>query len=191
MDSPLSTKDQTSASLCDKVLISLRKIIQSIDLHSRFLVKQCGLTGPQLIILQEISNSGETPVGQVAKACSLSQATVTGVLERLEKRELVARRRSDRDRRSVLVRVTRTGARLLEQAPPPMQENFVEEFSHLQDWEQSIILAALQRVVAMMDAKTINAAPFLATGPIDDLGEKPANGIPKAAIGRTAQPIRQ
>lgn len=168
--------EPTSTALCNLVLVSLRKIIQSIDLHSRFLVKQYGLTGPQLIVLQEIAKAGEAPIGKIAKACSLSQATVTGVLERLEKRSLVARQRSDMDRRQVLVKTTEAGDRLLENAPPPMQENFVEQYNQLQDWEQAMILGALQRIVAMMGAERLQAAPFLATGAIVDPGQQAGNG---------------
>ena len=160
-----------STAMCNMVLVSLRKIIQSIDLHSRFLVKQYGLTGPQLIVLQEIANVGEAPVGKVAKACSLSQATVTGVLERLERRNMVTRRRSKTDRRRVMVKTTEAGDRLLENAPPPMQEHFVDQYNRLQDWEQAMILGSLQRLVTMMDAGRLQAAPFLATGPIDSPGE--------------------
>ena len=65
----------------NQVLVSLRKIIQSIATNSRSLVKRVGLTGPQLMILQEIACAGETSVGELAKAISLSQGTVTGILE--------------------------------------------------------------------------------------------------------------
>lgn len=160
----------TPDNLCNSVLVSLRKIIQSIERHSRFLVKEYGLTGPQLILLQEIARAGEAPVGRIARACSLSQATVTGVLERLEKRGFVSRKRSEQDRRQVLVKTTDAGDRILQSAPPLMQADFVDRYDRLQDWEQSLILGALQRLVEMMDADTIRAAPFLASGPIDESG---------------------
>ena len=160
----------------DNVLIALRKIIQSIDLNSRSLVKRVGLTGPQLIILQEISKSEEISSGQIAKAISLSQATVTGILERLEKRGLIERRRSEVDKRKVLVRVTPKGYQLLENAPPLMQESFIEQFNSLPDWEQSMILSALQRLVTLMDAKALKAAPILMTSPIENLNADDNHG---------------
>lgn len=167
------SQQNTSGSVCDQVLISLRRIIQSIDLHSRYLVKRVGLTGPQLVILQEVSKTGEVSTGEIARAISLSQATVTGILERLEKRNLVTRQRSDIDRRRVMVRTTPSGEELLNDAPPLMQESFVDEFSRLGDWEQSMILSALQRLVSMMDARNLKAAAILTTGPIDASGKKP------------------
>ena len=155
------------------VLMSLRKIVQSISLHSKYLVKQVGLTGPQLVILLEVSKFDEVSVGKIAKAISLSQATVTGILERLEKRELILRRRDDIDRRRVLVRITEDGLRLLEIAPPPMQESFVEQFNALEDWEQAMILSSLQRLVAMMNAKPIKAAAVLPTEPFFENMDEP------------------
>jgi DNA-binding MarR family transcriptional regulator len=154
-------------SISDAVLIALRQIIRAIDLRSKSLVKQFGLTGPQLLILQEIARAEEITASELAKSISLSQATVTGILERLEKRTLITRRRSNSDRRRVKVSATPTGRQLLEAAPPLMQESFVEQFDRLQNWEQHMILSSLQRLVAMMDAKQIEAAPILTSEPLD------------------------
>lgn len=148
-------------------MIALRKIIQAIDMNSRKLVKRVGLTGPQLVILQEISSLGEVTSGEIARAVSLSQATLTGILERMEKRGLLSRRRSEHDKRRVMVRISDSGMKVLEDAPPLMQEEFVDEFSSLQEWEQNMILSSLQRLVSIMDAKAIQAAPFLATSAIN------------------------
>jgi DNA-binding MarR family transcriptional regulator len=154
-------------------MIAIRKIIQAIDLNSRSLVKRVGLTGPQLVVLQEVANSGEVPVGEVARAISLSQGTVTDIVERMEKKDLVSRKRSEYDRRRVLVQATESGKRLLEKAPPLMQESFVEQFNDLQDWEQAMILSSLQRLVSIMGAKAIKAEPILTTGPIEESAIRP------------------
>jgi len=164
-----------SNSITENVLVSLRKIMQSISIYSKYLVKKVGLTGPQLVILLEVSKYDEVSVGKIAKAISLSQATVTGILERLEKRALVLRQRDDIDRRRVLVRITEDGLGLLETAPPPMQESFVEQFNALEDWEQAMIFSSLQRLVAMMDAKSIKAAAVLPTEPFFKNMDEPPN----------------
>ena len=147
--------------LCDDMLSALRRIIQFIDLHSKHLVKKFGLTGPQLIILQEIAKSGEISASEIAKAISLSQATVTGILDRLEKRELIFRRRSHHDRRRVLLKITKEGDHLLEAAPPPMQERFTQQFVRLQKWEQYMMLSSLNRILALMGASEMPAADIL------------------------------
>jgi len=158
---------QTKKRVSDEVLISLRKLIRAIDLHSRYLAKHFGLTGPQLIALSELSESEEMSPGELAASISLGQATVTGITDRLEKRGLLTKWKSDTDRRRMVLRVTDDGRRLLDQAPPPLQESFVIQFDTLKDWEQSMILSSLQRLVQMVDAQDIDAGPILATTPID------------------------
>jgi len=165
MNQPQMNKIDTAS---DVVLIELRRIIQSIDLHSRALVKRVGMTGPQLVVLKTLSQQGEVSVGELSKVVSLRQATVTGILERLEKRGLISRRRSEKDRRRVLVLTTEKANRLLKKTPSLLQDSFVEQFNNLKDWEQSMIQSALQRIVSMMDADKINAEPILMTGPIDE-----------------------
>ena len=159
------------SSISDEVLISLRRLIRAIDLHSRYLSKHFGLTGPQLIILRELSQAEGMSLGEVAASVSLSQATVTGITDRLEKRRLITKTKSEIDRRRVVIQPTEACRRLLAQAPPPIQESFLNQFGKLKDWEQSMILSSLQRLVQMVDAKGINAEPVLAAGPIGVMPE--------------------
>ncbi len=160
--------DAVNANISNDVLIALRRMIRAVDLHSRYLSKHFGLTGPQLIILRELAQAGEMSPGDLATSVSLSQATVTGITDRLEKRGLITKQKSALDRRRVIVKPTDACLQLLAQAPPPIQESFLNQFDKLQDWEQSMLLSALQRLVRMIDAKDIDAAPVLAAGPIDN-----------------------
>lgn len=106
-------------------------------------------------------------MSEVARRISLSQGTVTSILDRLEARALVTRERSQTDKRKVLLRLTHTAGNALSQAPQPLQEHFMRKFDRLQPWEQHLILAALQRVAQLMDADHIDAAPVLAIGALD------------------------
>jgi hypothetical protein len=49
----------------------------------------------------------------------------------------------------------------LEQAPKPLQENFISRFQNLEEWEQSLLLSSVQRISSMMNADDIDAAPML------------------------------
>ena len=162
---------QADLSRCDEVLIALRRVIRAIDLHSRQLVRSHGLTAPQALILKEIVSSREISVGTVAQRVNLSQATVTDILNRLEKRALIKRERSATDRRRVLVRPTRDASATIDSGPPLLQEDFVRRFSELEDWEQTLLLASLQRIAALMDAQAIDAAPVLTAGGVTASGE--------------------
>lgn len=150
-----------------QVLISLRRVIRATDLHSKQLVKTSGLTSPQLLLLQAIRDNGDVTIGELAKKISLSQATVTTILDRLEKRELVNRVRSTTDKRKVHAYLTEKSTEILKEAPVPLQEQFAKQFNDLEIWEQTMIISSLQRIAQMMDAEDIDASPVLDIGALD------------------------
>jgi DNA-binding MarR family transcriptional regulator len=152
----------------EQVLVALRRIIRATDIHSRRLGKDTGLTTPQLVILRAVSQGEGPTVSEIARAVSLSQATVTTLLNKLEVRGVVARKRSEQDRRRVNVYPTEQGKALLETAPEPLQDQFSARFRKLETWEQHQLVASIERIANMMDAETLDAAPLLATG--DEVG---------------------
>ncbi|MCB1671947.1 MAG: MarR family transcriptional regulator [Pseudomonadales bacterium] len=169
----------------EEVLIALRRVMRATGLHSKFLARTTGLTTPQILVLQAIRSSpGELIVGELAARVNLSQATVTSILDRLEKRQLVSRQRSLQDKRKVVVSLTGPGLKTLKSAPMPLQEQFTRQFHELQEWEQSMIVAALQRVAMMMDADEIDASPVLDVGLLmspETHEDEPAEPVPSAA----------
>jgi DNA-binding MarR family transcriptional regulator len=168
-----------SMSIENEIVAAIRRIMRAVDLHSRRLVEEHGLTGPQLAVLQEADRLGPVTAGALARAVHLSQPTVSGILDRLNKRGLVDRRRGDRDRRSVIVTVTTLGQAALSTTPSLLQDSFRSELAKLEDWERSMIFATLQRIATMMDAEAISASPVLVTGPFGDgTGDLPLDASP-------------
>ncbi len=155
----------------DNVLIALRRVIRATDLHSKQLVKTSGLTTPQILLLHSIRDKGEATIGELANNISLSQATVTSILDRLEKRGFIYRERSEQDRRKVHAYLTDIGEETLKKAPKLLQESFIRQFRDLHDWEQTMIIASLERIALMMDAEHIDASPVLETGMLDQQGD--------------------
>ncbi|NVK43560.1 MAG: MarR family transcriptional regulator [Oceanospirillaceae bacterium] len=148
----------------DEVLVALRRIMRAVDMHSRRLASEYGLTGPQAQVLKTVIESGGLTAGALARRVSLSQATITDILKRLEQRGLVVRERCSDDRRRVNVRATTDAEEILSTAPPLLQDTFVARFEQLERWEQLMLLSSLQRIAAMMDAESLDAAPILMPG---------------------------
>ena len=148
----------------DRIVAAIRQVIRAVDIHSRSLMEQCGLTGPQLASLQAAARLGPVSAGSLSRAVHLGQPTVSGILSRLEKRGLVTRTRGEADRRQVHVEVTAAGRALLDHAPSLLQDRFRDELQRLDDWERLLTLSVLQRVALMMGAETLDAAPHLVTG---------------------------
>lgn len=156
-------------SISQLVLSALRRIIRAMDLRSRQLERSVGLTVPQLVVLKEVGDANGLPVGQLARRVSLSQATVTTIVDRLEQRQAVERRRDPVDRRKVQLYLTPSGEEILRRSPTILQEEFLEAFEMLEDWEKTQILSSLQRVARMMKAEELPATPLLTAEPLPGL----------------------
>jgi len=137
--------------ITEGVLVAIRKIIQASDMHSNSIRRSAGLTSPQLLLLRAIWSHPDTSIGKLSKKISLSQSTVTIILDHLEAEGLAVRYRSDIDRRKVHARLTEKGLLTLEAAPLPLQVHFIEQFENLMEHEQSSLLSSLQKIAAMMD----------------------------------------
>jgi DNA-binding MarR family transcriptional regulator/ribosomal protein S18 acetylase RimI-like enzyme len=146
----------------DHVLVALRRIVRAIDIHSKKLVQSHHLTIPQVVLLREIQKHARLSLGDLARLASLSNATVTGIIDRLEARNLVRRVRSETDRRQVFVEIAPGGVELMQTTPPLLQESFIRKLEDLPKWEQAQILSSLERIASIMNADGIDAAPILA-----------------------------
>ncbi|MEX0937228.1 MAG: MarR family transcriptional regulator [Pirellulales bacterium] len=156
----------TPPSLEDQIVVSLRRISRAIDLRSRLLLLEYGLTSPQLTTLHAVARLQPISSSTLAREIHVGQPTVTGILHRLEQRGLITRTRSDHDRRSVEITLTSEGQRMLTSAPTLLDEQFHRRLARLKDWERTQILSTLQHVADMMDAEPIDALALLET----DLG---------------------
>jgi DNA-binding MarR family transcriptional regulator len=161
--------------------VALRRVIRATDIHSKLLSKTSGLTAPLILLLQTIRDQGEGTIGEIANSMSLSQATVTTIIDRLEKRGLVYRERSKDDKRKVHAHLTDEAMETLKSAPIPLQDQFARQYADLQEWEQTMIISSLQRVAQMMDAQHIDASPVLDVGTLDrqDNAEEKPGVYPK------------
>tara|TARA_R110002072_G_scaffold56097_4_gene145534 strand:+ start:17569 stop:18042 length:474 start_codon:yes stop_codon:yes gene_type:complete len=150
----------------EDILVSLRQITRAIDIHSRDLQKQTGLTTSQLLVLEAIERI-ETPTpGSVAKEVVLSQATVTSLLDRLESRGLVRREKMATDKRSVRLVLTDEGSQKTQSAPEILQSEFLAKYRKLEPWERQMLVASLSRIASMMNAEDLDASPILTSGEI-------------------------
>jgi DNA-binding MarR family transcriptional regulator len=136
-----------------EVLLALRRIIHAVDLHSAALTQTVGLSAAQILTLQTLADAARSmPAGELAMRVDLTQSTLSAILDRLERKQLVQRNRDQGDRRKVLINLTDAGRQVLADAPPLLQQNFIRAFASLRDWEQNLILSSLQRVAELMHA---------------------------------------
>lgn len=131
-------------------LIALRRVLSAADHNIRALAKATGLTAHQLIVLQIIEDTTEITPMMVARRAGVAPATATALIEKLAQLGYIARRRSETDRRKYWLSLTEAGVETLHSAPDPLHQRFSDMFRTIPDYEQAMILAALERVADLV-----------------------------------------
>lgn len=147
-----------------QILRAIRRIIRRTSEHSRNVGKRSGVSVPQMLCLKAIAefpSDDEITVVMVANAVQLSAATVSRILDRLEKTGLILRERRSTDRRKVCLSLTEAGQQKLANLPTPLHEQFLERLDLLDPVERLGLLKALERIVELMDAEGLDASPML------------------------------
>lgn len=149
---PQQGLDRSSEARHDlQVFDGLRRIFHVIDMYSRVLKTEHALTEPQLICLAAIAGGDKVTASVLSKRLHLSQSTVTGILDRVEKKGLVERVRDTADRRKVNLTVTETGMSMLEHAPAPVQLALVKAVADMSLEEQATLADSLFKIVRMLN----------------------------------------
>ncbi|TLP46146.1 MULTISPECIES: MarR family winged helix-turn-helix transcriptional regulator [Cohaesibacter] len=126
------------------ILMSIRKIARALDIHSRYLNKESGLTLPQLIVLHCVRDLGAPSGSAIAKAVDLSPPTVLGILDKLTAKGLIERQRLENNRRVVVSRLTEQGEALLADSPSPLGEQFSSRYFALNEEERRKLIDSLE-----------------------------------------------
>jgi DNA-binding MarR family transcriptional regulator len=181
-----------SLTIEDEIVAALRRIIRAVDLHSRHLLHEVGLTWPQLATLRAAAHMGSCSIVALARAVHLGQPTLTGIVQRLERAGYVKRSPHEQDGRSVNITITQSGRNLLEHAPSLLQDRFRAELAKLKDWERFQTLASLQRIAEMMDVEALDASPILVAGPMDpSTAGRQAETIPTEVAAEALAPPQE
>jgi DNA-binding MarR family transcriptional regulator len=139
------TNDHVNRSLELSIYQALRRLQQSSEVHAKRLSRYGGLTPIQLLILQILAVERRLTASELAGLVSLSQASLSGVLDRLVARGMISRERDERDRRKQWLNLAEAGRAAIEEAPALLPERGLERFLALPDWERHSLLAALLR----------------------------------------------
>lgn len=147
-----------------QILRAIRRILRRTSEHSRTVGRTGGVSVPQMLCLKaiaDLSHNSEVTVAQVASSVHLSAATVSRILDRLEKSGFVLRERRSTDRRKVCLSLTDLGRQRLDALPAPLHEQFLKRLEALPEVERQELLRALQKIVELMDASGLDASPVL------------------------------
>ena len=111
------------------ILIKIRKIARSINLESKKVQKEYGVSIPQILCLDFLSYSEgyQSTQGEIKKFLNLNSSTTSGIINRLESKGLIARLPKSGDKRVVKIVLTSKGSILLKKIPPLLQDQLTKK----------------------------------------------------------------
>jgi DNA-binding MarR family transcriptional regulator len=146
-----------------EIIIKLRKIIRSINLESKRIEKEFGISIPQLLSLQYLHSQEDyrAQASHLRKYLNLNASTISGIIKRLEYKGLVARLPSPSDKRASYITLTAKAADLLKSSPTTLQEKLSKRLAKLSPNEISELEKNIDLLVDIMGAEDLDASPLI------------------------------
>ena len=141
---------RTRARATTASLDALRRIVRELRLANSGTEKSTGLSAAQLYVLAQVAGAPGASLSELATRTLTDRTSVAAVVDRLLTRELVARRRSDVDRRRVEILPTDSGVAVLARAPHPPTRRLLEGLETLDDQQLRRLAISLTRLVQGM-----------------------------------------
>tara|TARA_B110000091_G_C13812846_1_gene476113 strand:- start:2367 stop:2849 length:483 start_codon:yes stop_codon:yes gene_type:complete len=156
-----------------EILVKLRKIIRSINLESKKIEKELGISIPQLLVLKYLSDQTDYRAfaKDIKRYINLNASTVSGIISRLESKGLVARSQKVNDKRAIYIILTAKGADLLHKSPSTLQEKLSKRLKKLTKVQIEELDRNIELLTLIMDVEDMDAAPLLTIDEITNLPE--------------------
>ncbi|ACB85526.1 MarR family winged helix-turn-helix transcriptional regulator [Natranaerobius thermophilus] len=152
-------KNNYSQSIHDKdydefiqdIELLIRNVNSVIKRRGREILQDFNITPPQFIALQSLTKEGDLTIGELSDRLFLACSTVTDLVDRMEKNELVKRYRDDKDRRIVRIKVLEKGHKLISEVIAARQEYLKNILKDLSKSERERIIFALTQLNELMN----------------------------------------
>ncbi len=139
-----------------EIIFAIRRLMQAGELYTKELNKKYQISAPQLNCLVTLYENGPLPPSRIANHIMVKSSTITGIVDRLEQKGLVARFRNSPDRRVITIELTDAGKKLAEHAPPPIQQKIVDGLKRLSADEIMQIVLGLTKLTDLLDFHDID-----------------------------------
>ena len=128
------------------ILMAYLRVSQHISQLMRGYFGRLNLTFPQALVLTVLGEEGPVTISTLAQRTGSANSTISGIVDRLERLELAARRRSELDRRVIYVEVTEKYHSLHDHAKTDVVGYFNTLLQEVSPEDQAQIAAALAQL---------------------------------------------
>lgn len=141
--------DKTRKAANDECLAVVREIVRAYQAFADFSsrdIRRMGLSAPEFDVLCTLGNRPGMTFKEIGENTLITKTTLTGVVDRLEKKQLVERRACPEDRRCIRAVLTDKGVELFREVFPEHVENLHKKISALPDDDRGRLISLLQRL---------------------------------------------
>jgi DNA-binding MarR family transcriptional regulator len=134
-----------------------------MNLESKKIQKEHGVSIPQVLCLNYLNNCTDyqSTHKEIRNYLNLNSSTVTGIIDRLEKKGLVARLPKKEDKRTTYIALTSLGAKLLDKIPALLHERLSIKLEKLPENKINELNQSLDMLIHYLDITEIEASPMI------------------------------
>ena len=147
-------------SVIQEIVWSVRRLVRAVYLDSQKISKRYGLTEPQSAVLRNLFNNGPLSSADLSRTLFVTPSNITGIIDRLEKKQLVERIKKDGDRRVALITLTDTGKELSKTLPDPIMKKFIAELADLEPEHVQLLAMAMNQILNLIDTEDVGEEPL-------------------------------
>lgn len=146
-----------------EVVAGIRRIIRSINLESKRIDKEFGLSLPQYLCMTFIEQQDDkrAQTKDLKNFLNLNASTVSGIVSRLQKKNLVKKIPHASDKRGSYIVLTSKGNKLIHNAPQTVQERLSEKLDNLPPDKVKEIIDVVNMLADYMQIGELDAASVL------------------------------
>ena len=154
-------------SVIQDLVWSIRRLIRAVYLDSQKISKRYGLTEPQSAVVRNLYNNGPMSSANLSRNLFVTPSNITGIIDRLEKKQFVERIKKEGDRRVALITLTEAGQELSKTLPDPIMKKFIAELADLEPEHVQLLAVAMNQILNLIDTEEVEGEPLeLSSEPI-------------------------
>lgn len=144
----------------DENVIDIEKYLREVDFiirkKGREILRDFNITGPQFIALQWLIDEGDLTIGDLSKKMSLACSTITDLIDRMEKNQLVTRVKDENDKRIVRVKVKEKSYKLVDEVLLKRRKYLDDKLKDFKEQDKLFLKQNLEKLYIVMSKQTEN-----------------------------------
>jgi len=142
------------------IVSDVRRLVRAVYLDASKISRRFGLTAAQNAVIRCLHSEGPISSAELSRKLFVTPSNITGIIDRLEKKDLVARVRQESDRRVVMITLTQTGKKLGRALPDPVESRFISQLADLEPERVQFMAEAMNQILSLFDTRGIDDTPL-------------------------------